>query len=71
MINFRKDKSCDGQGNQNYDNLFILVTFPTFHFDISGNFDNDDQSAKIPLISISFLVFQLDISGNDFKLIHL
>ena len=55
LINFRKDKSCDRHCNQNYDNLFILVTIPTFHFNISGNFDNEEQSAKIPLISLTFL----------------
>ena len=39
--------------------------------DISGNDDNEEHSAKIHHISFKFLVFHLDISGNDFKFIHL
>ena len=32
--------------------------------EISGNDINDEHPANIPLISITLLVFQLDMSGN-------
>ena len=36
-----------------------------FHCDISGKDDNNSQSEKIPLISITLLVSHFDISGKD------
>ena len=35
------------------------------HLDIFGSDNNDEQLEKIPFISVTLYVFQLDISGND------
>ena len=42
-----------------------------FHLDISDNSDNDEHSEKIQPIFVTFVVFHVDISGNDIKLEHL
>ena len=39
--------------------------------DISGSDAKEEHSWKIHPIFFTFLVFHLDISGNDFKFIHL
>ena len=45
--------------------LFISVTLLVFHFDISGNDDNDEHPENIYFIFVTLLVFHVDISGND------
>ena len=42
----------------------ILVTLFVFHFEISGNDNNDEQFAKIELISVALIVFHFEISGR-------
>ena len=43
----------------------ILVALFVFHFEISGNDDNDLHPLNIPLILVTLLVFHFEISGND------
>ena len=45
----------------------ILKTLLVFHFEISGNDDNDLHSQNILLISITLLVFHFEISGKEDK----
>ena len=48
----------------------ILVTLEVFHFDISGNDDNEVHQPNIQLISVTLEVFHFDISGNDDNDLH-
>ena len=41
--------------------------FSIFHFDISGNDINDEQSVNIYCICVIFDVSHFDVSGNDIK----
>ena len=43
----------------------ILLTLEVFHFEISGNDDNDEHPLNIRLILLTLEVFHFDISCND------
>ena len=49
----------------------LFSIFWVFHFVISGILDNIKHSPKMYTLPFTFLVFHLDISGNDDKLLHL
>ena len=43
----------------------ILLTLEIFHFEISGNDDNDEHPQNIKLMLSTFEIFHFEISGND------
>ena len=45
--------------------MLISLILLVFHFEISGNDDNDSQSENIKQISLILSAFHFEISGNE------